>query len=82
MVKKGALKTHFAGVMISEETTTNYNSRQTEWWGDRNGSFIVGRKEIRLVTSHLGQCTGELVARKHVFIHVERWFIVLVDSWA
>jgi hypothetical protein len=76
---KDALKTHLAGVMISEETTMNYNSPQPEWWGDRNGSFIIGRKEIRLVTSHLGQCTGELVARKHVFIHVERWFIILVD---
>jgi hypothetical protein len=39
---------------------------------------LVGKKN-RLVMSHLGQCAGEIVARKHIFIHVEWRFIVLVD---
>ncbi len=82
MVKKGALKTHFAGVMISEETTMSYRSQRTKWCGARHWWFIVERKIISLVTSHLGQCSGELVARKHVFVHVKWRFIELVDFWA
>jgi hypothetical protein len=82
LVKKCALKTHFAGVMISEAPMMSYNSQQTDLCGARYWSFIVGRREIWLVTSHLGQCSGELVARKHVFVHVKWRFIELVDFWA
>jgi hypothetical protein len=46
MVKKGALKTYFAGVMISEGRTMNYDSRQTEWWGEMGRLLLVGRKSV------------------------------------
>jgi hypothetical protein len=45
LVKNGALKTHFAGVIISEEPTMNYNSHQTDWCGARYWPFIVGREK-------------------------------------
>jgi hypothetical protein len=57
--------------MISEEPAMDYNSQQTNWCGARYWPFIVGRKKVWLVTSHFGQYAGELVARKHILIHVK-----------
>jgi hypothetical protein len=63
LVKDGALETNFVGGLISEEPAMDYISQQTNWCGARHWPFIVDMKVIHRLTSHLGQCAGELVPR-------------------